>query len=49
MAACEVEMMKEKEIEKIRRQLQQPSEEELAKLVSLPFLQGLANILHGSC
>ena len=33
MAACEVEIMKEKEIEKIKRQLQLPSEEELAKLV----------------
>lgn len=34
MAAFQVEMMKNKEIEKIKRQLQLPSEEELAKLVS---------------
>ncbi|CAB3983536.1 Hypothetical predicted protein [Paramuricea clavata] len=33
-AACEVEIMKEKEIEKIKRQLALPSEEELAKLPS---------------
>ena len=34
MAACEVEILKEKEVEKIKKQLQLPSEEELAKLVS---------------
>jgi hypothetical protein len=40
-----VEIMKEKEIEKIKRQLALPSEEELAKLVSL-LLNLLARILH---
>ena len=34
-AAFEIEMVKEKEIKKIQRQLQLPPEEELAKLVNL--------------
>ncbi|XP_028417836.1 ribosome biogenesis protein NOP53-like [Dendronephthya gigantea] len=34
MTACEVEIMKQKDIDKIKRQLQLPSEEELAKLPS---------------
>ena len=49
MAACEVEIMKQKEIEKIKRQLQLPSEEELAKLVSIHFLtsiKGKTNVFH---
>ena len=37
MAACKVEILKEKEIEKIKKKLQLPSEEELAKLVSVPI------------
>lgn len=34
MTACRVEIVKEKEIQKIERKLRLPPEEELAKLVS---------------
>lgn len=41
-AACQVELFKEKEIKKLQRQLQFPSEEEMAKLVR----NNLARLLH---
>ena len=49
MAACKVEIMKEKEIEKIKKKLQLPSEEEMAKLPSLEeeMKQGLPQFERG--